>query len=499
VRAKKIALAVLLPLLLPLYKTNAQWIGEIQTESDWEMLLNQGYIDFNSYQLYRELAEGSVVKDTSEYIQATLGNPPSDIISPANQSIPAFGQDISPRRVYLRSGQRVQNGNNSGYLLLSSYYQGLDVEYKGRNVNSSWESERRNINYTGERFDVAVGNYTANIGAGLGIGRYDYRPLGISNGSINPDFLFPDNSYYNGIKIELDNRYAILQSSKKYLSVRKDLYGGAASIPIHNSIIGLTVGATRLSNRNNHRTLGEGSIFFTNPETGIISEAGYAESGAGGVFEIKKRHYDIRFWHYDRSFINPQSSSMAYSDYITFDDSRFPVSFRQVQTGESGLSIRRNLTLNRLTLVGWITAWKRSPHDPASFDNSLGARLPFGDWINLTARYSERSGRGLNRTINEIGLNINKVVEVSSLVSLWVDGGGVDNARSYAHIYLSIPVRAGFVINARLRSHFDGNLESFVEERTIISNRFSLKATYRWQDSYGSESGPLYLIMESAL
>jgi len=492
-------MAALLPPLLFISNTNGQWIGQIQTESDWDALLNQGYFDYNSYQLYRELFEGTAVKDTTEYIQSTLGNPLSDIISPINDQIYSDNPNILSQRIYLRSGQRIQNGKNAGYVLLSSTYRNVNCEYKGRNDNSSWESERRIIGFTSDRINITLGNYTTNIGSGLGIGRYDYKPLGIPRDSLRSDFLYPDNSYYNGAKIEIDNRYTLLESSKKYLSVRKDFCGGAFSIPINDSKIGLTISATQLSEGSNRRTLGEGSIYFSHPDIGLSTEIGYAESGAGAVCELSKRNFNISFWHYAESFVNPQSSGMAYPDYQSFNDPRFPISFRQPQTGESGLSVRRSVAISRLTLVGWILAWKRSNHDPESLDNNLGARFELGNGANLSARYAERSGRGSGRTLGEFGLNLRRKIEAAALVSLWVDGNAVNNARSFAHIFISAPIKAGFLLSARLRSYFNGNLEYFVEERTVISNRFSLKATYRWQDSYSSESGPLYLIMESAL
>ncbi len=177
-RFQKIALAAIAPLFLLSYHANAQWIGQIQTESDWDFLLEQGYFDFGSYQLYRDLAEGASVKDTIEYIQSALGNNPADLISPlGNADAIQSLQETSSRRGYLRSGQRVREGQNSGYLLLSNAYQNIGVVFKGRNDNSIWQTERRSISLTGDSYAVTVGNYNANIGLGLGIGRYDYRPI----------------------------------------------------------------------------------------------------------------------------------------------------------------------------------------------------------------------------------------------------------------------------------------------------------------------------------
>jgi hypothetical protein len=498
VREPKFTLAAVLPLILLSYPANAQWIGQIQTESDWETLLEQGYYDYNSFQLYRDLAEGEATQDTIGYIQNALGNSLSDLISPISVStLKHAGTGFESRNIQFRSGQKIQDGRNTGYYLLSSSYQDFEVEYKGRNENSAWKTERRSLSYSNDNVGLIVGNYAADIGLGLGIGRYDYRPVLVPKDSIKSDLLFPDNSYYNGAKIEINNRFTIMFSSKSYLSVHKNYWGGAITQPVGNSILGLTGGATHLSSNGKKRTLGASSVFYSNSEKGFSSELGYGESGAGLVCDFRKRNFDIKFWHYSNSFINPQSSGMANPDYIIFNDNRFPVSYRQAQTGESGLSVQRSLSIGTLQLAGWGSAWKRSPHDPISLDNSLGARLALGDKVSLNARYAERFGRVSGRTILEAGSSYHEGFEVSGLVSYWIDGNHADNSKSFAHIYISVPIKNRLLANIRLRSHFDGKIEYFIEEKTTITDRFSLKATYRWQDTWGRESGPLYIVMET--
>ncbi len=496
-RSRKFLLAAILPLTLLPYRVDAQRLDQIQTESDWEFLSDQGYFDYNSYQLYREFAEGAEIKDTSDYIQATMGNPLSDFVSPEGTGGSTIDRNPAERHIRFRSGQKVLEGSNSGYVLVSSSRQNINVEFKGRNDNDSWRTERRSINFTKGIYNVTVGNYTANIGSGLGIGRYDYRPVGIPKDSLSPDFLFPDNSYYNGAKIDINNRYTILFSSKKYLSTQKRFLGGAALFINSDYTLGVTAAATGLSSESNHRLLGEGSIYLTNPDNGFSLEAGYAEAGAGVVCRSRKKGYDIKFWHYDDSFVNLQCSAMAYPDYVGFQDEDYPITFRQPQTGESGLFLRRDLMLGKLYIFGLSSIWKRSPGDPTTLDNTLGARLALREWLDLDAIYSERIGRQLGKTLSEFGFNFQKWFQASALMSLWYDGGGANRDKSYAQIYVSIPVKASFSANARLRSRFNGKLEYFIEERTVIADRLTLKATYRWQDSYDRRSGPLYLVMET--
>jgi hypothetical protein len=497
VKPRKFLLAAILPLTLLPYRAEAQLLDQIQTESDWETLLDQGYIDYNSYQLYREMAEGTEIKDTSDYIQTAMGNPLSDFISPegTGESMEKSGSTLGHYR--FRTGQKVQEKNSSGYILLSSSKQNAKVEFKGRNDNDSWQTDRRSINLADDIYNVTIGNYTADIGSGLGIGRYDYRPVGIPKDSLAPDFLFPDNSYYNGARIDINNRYTFLFSSKKYLSIQKRFLGGAASFINSDYRIGVTAAATSLSSGGNHRSLGEGSIFLTNPDMGLSFEAGYAESGAGIVSQFHRNGYDVKFWHYDDSFVNLQCSAMAYPDYTGFQDENYPITFRQPQSGESGLSLRRGLMLGRLYLIGLSSLWKRSPGDPAALDNTLGARLSLGDYWDFNGRYSERTGHLPGRTLSELGSDFQSWFQASALISLWYDGDGSNRDRSFAQIYVSFPLKSSFSASGRLRSHFDGKLEYFVEERTVIANRLTLKATYRWQDSYERQGGPLYLVMET--
>ncbi len=471
----------------------------MQTESDWESYLDNGIFDYNSYQIYRELVEGISVADTTGYLLTALGNPQSDFIAPAT----AADDSVMPYRPsewsrQFRSGQKVQEGRNTGYLLLSSSNDQINFEYKGRNDNNSWETERRSVFVRWEKYDLAVGNYTADIGSGLGIGRYDYRPLGISGDSMNSDILFPDNSYYNGAKLEINRRFTLVFSSKKYLSTQKTFLGGAAWAMVDNYKVGITAAATNLSSGNNRRSLGEGSIYIANSELGLKSEFGYAESGAGIVCEFSRQNYDVRFWHYDDSFINLQCSGMAYPDYQSFADVRFPVTFRQPQAGESGISLRRNFMIGNLYLIALSSAWKRSPIEPVSLDNTFGVRYSLGKSLALNARYSERSGRLPGRTLTEMGFDLGGRLRAAGLVSLRHDGQGNNSSISFAQLFVSIPVKSAFLANARIRSHFDGALEYFVEERTVIADRLILKATYRWMESMGHESGPLYLVTEAS-
>ena len=197
--------------LLIVQPTAAQWFDKIYTESDWEFYFRDGYFDYNSYQLYRELAEGADISDTVEFIVSSMGVASTEIVkSPiySERYAQSFLKGETARStafevpVRVRFGRTIFENENKGYLLLRSSRRNLDLTYKGRDENGAWETERRSIDITNGAFRVRLGNFSSRIGCGLGIGRLDYRPVSYESdpGRVR-EFLFPDNSFYNGFII----------------------------------------------------------------------------------------------------------------------------------------------------------------------------------------------------------------------------------------------------------------------------------------------------------
>ena len=88
---------------------------------------------------------------------------------------------------------------------------------------------------------------------------------------------------------------------------------------------------------------------------------------------------------------------------------------------------------------------------------------------------------------------------VRTRVSVWSERGRTINARSLCYIYGAIKVKAGFFLAGRYRAYFDGDTDYFIEEALSLSDGVIMKATYRWQESYQGEIGPIYLVLEAVI
>jgi hypothetical protein len=485
----------------------AQWYDRIQTESDWEAFFRDGYFDYNSYQLYRELFEGDVINDTSEYLISALGNTPVEVTVPSIysnidlrsfQSVEAGVHGAPAIPFDFRFGKKVSADGDEGYLSLQRLSPGFETRLKLRDDSGRWRADRRSLEISDDRLRVRIGNYSPRVGCGLGIGRFDYRPVSYERGE-NPDrgFLFPDNSYYNGLYIDFHSDRQFLYSVKKYGNVLKNFMGGSMSVRLDGYRLGMTASGTILSSDGDRRTLGAGTVFLISDSEGLRSEVGYGESGLGFCGRLHRPKYDIRFWHYDDSFTNLQSSAPAHPDYESFTDPRYELAFRQPQRGETGLFVRRRGSLGRIDLQGALEVWKRSPDRRIALENTLRARGRIYREIYVYSSFSERRGASADRTLLEFGAGRTSESEYGILASFWISEGQIDKTKSKYFVYFSVPLKSRFQFGGRFRWNAVGEFDYFIEEKTAISGYFSIKATYRWKDSYGNDLGPLYLIVES--
>lgn len=485
----------------------AQWYDRIQTESDWEAFFRDGYFDYNSYQLYRELVEGEVSIDTSEFVISALGNTTVEVTA---GSIYSNTNLISPQKTRaeahnafgvpfeFRAGRKVSADGDQGYLSLQSQSADFDIRLKLRDDEGRWRADSRSLDFGSDRASVRIGNYSPRVGCGLGIGRFDYRPVSFEADEY-PDkgFLFPDNSYYNGFLVAYRSDHQLFYSAKKYDDILKNFIGGSTSIRLADYKLGMTASGTILSSDGIRKTLGAGSVFLMSENAGLRSEIGYAESGAGFCGQIRRPRYDVRFWHYDDSFVNLQSSAMAHPDYESFTDSRFELAFRQPQQGETGLFAMRRSEFAGIRVQGSLEVWKKSPERNTALESSLRAKARVYRDNVIYMFLSERRGASTDRSLVEFGSGHAAESEYGVMASLWIQEGKILKKKTKYFVYFSIPLKAHFQIGGRFRWNAAGDFDYFVEEKTVISGYFSIKATYRWRDSYGSDLGPLYMIVES--
>jgi hypothetical protein len=479
----------------------AQWYDEIQTDSDWESAFREGFYDYNTYQIYREIVESGDITDTSDFIISAFGNPPGEIIkyphyterlnvkSPANEK-----RGYLPDR--LRFGRKVHDGDNVGYISVSRDRGIISGRLKIRDENGIWKADRRTIVYDKGKFQVTLGNYSVKAGCGLGIGRFDYRPVSYEKTiSSHRDILFPDNSYYNGLKIAHGN-LTLLYSIKRYADVRKSSAGGYWVTDIGGFSAGVTGSGTILSSDAGELVMGAGSLFFEDKARKFQAEIGYAESGGGLCLRARGADYDIRAWHYDDSFVNLQSSGFAQPDYESYSDERYELSFRQAQKGETGLFLKRHIYISGAKITGISEVWKKSPAHDIAVENYIYLNREFSSGLMIDTRYNDRRGRGSDKTVLSAKAALRREYRIEISGSLRVDDGKTDKERSRYSLFVAVPVESRLELSGRIRRDFLGAFDCFLEQKSILIEGLSLKTSYRWKEEYDSDLGPFYVTME---
>lgn len=484
----------------------AQWVSDIKTESDWEYYLKTGVIDYNSYQLLRELAEGAEIRDTADFIFSTLGISPVEIIDKLEYAGEIRGQAIpppspkasSPWSGRFRLGSDIRPTGNESFVYGTVKSRDFASEFKIRDERGNLSTERRYLRFRRNNYSVLVGNFTADIGCGLSIGRFDYRPVSLeTNEDELYEFLFPDNSYYNGLKAEFRDRYTIIYSAKKYNDIYKSTFGTSLETGINSFRVGITGVAARLSTSREARTLGSGSIFVTTAGSGLKGEIAYAESGPGVSLQAAGPGLILRGWYYHNSFINPQSSGFAHPDYQSFSVLDSEISFRQPQQGESGFYVNKGIKYRKLELGNAAEFWRNPRNSIIRYNNSLIARYRFSSSVTSRICYTVYNKNDNYYNKLESGVTVTKDYKFESRAYINFRKKAVAKDESKLYIIVTLPLVKSLSLAGRLRWRFDGLFDYFLEERLLLNNDLFLKATYRWNEDLGSDLGVLYIFMEN--
>lgn len=502
--------AIILSIITLLFfssKAKSQWLTDIQTESDWEYNFNSGLFDYNSFQLYREFTEGAEITDTSMFLSSSLGITNIETVvrqnsGNANDIAKKTSKNISKdsyfQSAHIRLGNKTIDNKSYNYMLASIEHGKISSKLKLRNDNGKMSAERRSLSFTNDTYSIIAGNYLTDYGCGLGIGRFDYRPVSFNKDDNNVSgILFPDNSYYNGIKAVYNNNYSILYSKKRYDDFYKTLYASSISKQIYDTYLGMTASHTRLSSSDGNKTLGAGSVFINTLDGFLKAEIAYGESGAGSAIRVVGHNYLFKGWYYDDSYINLQSSGYARSDYRSFTEDWFELSFRQPQTGEKGFFAKNRINIKNVDILGAAEVWKKPNGNTVNLDNSILMRFPINNNIVTFMRYSNLLSTTRNRGIIDLGTEFRRDFRIDTKISFWIENNSTVESKSQYYIFFALPLSDYLKMGARLRWKFDGSFDFFIEETIVLNRNFWLKATYRWRDDYGPDLGPLYIIMEN--
>lgn len=480
-----------------------QWYDRIQTESDWESFYRDGYYDYNTYQIYREISEGNIT-DTVEYIISSMGTSPGEITNRLLEK--ESGRSITrleERRHYIpdrvKFGRKVYNNDSRSYLSLDKRWGDFSTRFKFEDNDGEWRAGYRKIDYINDNLNLVLGNYSVRIGCGVGIGRFDYRPV-----SFEPDYdsgediLYPDNSFYNGAKMEY-KRISIIYSAKKYHDISKRIIGGYWERDLGEGSVGFTSAATVLSSGAGKRTLGSGSVFGEMNGGRLAAEVAYSESGLGYCIRAKgNSNIVIKAWHYDYSFVNLQSSGYAHTDYESFKDDRFELSFRQPQKGETGLFTNFKTSALTGTISGSSEIWKKSPGSKVAMLNSIYGLWDLLPELSLNAGLSQRNGYQRDRLIAELESIFHKKSRIGARGFLWIENKNIEKEKSKYYIFAFVPVGDYLILSGRFRWNLSGKFDYFIEQRSVLAGGFTLTATYKWNQDQNVDLGPFYLTLEKS-
>jgi hypothetical protein len=286
-------------------------------------------------------------------------------------------------------------------------------------------------------------------------------------------------------------------SYKKFKTLNKSSGGITLETNYGRVIAGFSGLITLLQSDSYKRILGAGSIFLQDFDGVHNLELAYAESGAGGCYQFNTANLLTQIWYYDDSFINLQSSGFSNPDYTSFVIYDTELSFRQPQKGELGFHLKNQIYIKKSEFNTAIEFWKKNTRNDIYYDLYFDHRCKlFKNTVLRNDYHRRKSGYSdSNRIKNQIVYNNNIVIGINS--SFCFDKNNLNKNSSYQYLFVSKQLFEGCQLSARIKVNLQNQFDYYVEEKTKISNNLNLKITYRHNYNLNSDTGPLYLKMES--
>jgi len=486
---------VIAVILISPSNSTAQWVDDILTESDWESYFREGYYDYNTYQIFRSMAEDVSITDTLGYMESAMGTSQSEL----NMGTGFSGRNNTVVRAVrssrIRLFRKLSNNHETGYLSLGTIGDDYRLDMKIRKEGNGWLADRRYISANIGANKIEIGDYSIDIGCGLGLGRFDYRPISYEyDPDKNEDWFFPDNSYYNGIHLTRNN-ISVLSSFKKYPGLSKRLIAAYATIPYKNFEFGTTSAATGLISDRGSILLGSGSFFLQNKNKNRRAEVGYSESGIGFCGMMQNRGSKIKLWHYSNSFVNLQSCGYAHPDYVSFIDNNSELAFRQPQQGETGIYLSRKIISKMISASISSEIWKTPEERIVWSEIDLRFQIYYQQLRFDLGGSARRTTSGSSRIFN-LGACAGERRLFGVKAYIWFKDNNIENNRSRYWAFADIPLGNMVTLGGRIRNTLAENLDFFIEQETKLKNSLMLRFTYRWDERYRSDLGPIYLTIE---
>lgn len=356
----------------------------------------------------------------------------------------------------------------------------LRAETKSSNGEYSWG--KRALFVASGPVEMTMGNYVVSEGFGLAVGRLDFRPsAGFDNDDVEFDFLYPVNSYYNGLKLVVENgdfSERFYYSDKKYGGARKIFAGSGIVFQKKNLTAGISVGLNKFDDLDvvdKRYAIGlnlkiDGQLYSLAGEYANIEKS-------AGVFLMGLRRFDdmairTEFWQYGDGFDNYNCSGPSASDYHSFYPEGQKLGFRSAQAGETGLAID---FIKRYLSVGF-QIWRQSLEEQAN--SSFNLRLSGPLTNNLKAMFQTvsrfRDQNGYLWLKAGIRQDEKPLLKRAGLKLYFGEKVRTVKAKSYSFIDISYSFKEYLNIFLRHRTYFNGWTRWYFGEDLTFGNGINI-------------------------
>lgn len=481
-------ISVLITFAILIIRIEASPIYDIENLDDLCQAYYNGEIDYGTFIILSDAYDiGGLSLADLEALGIIERNALPLLSGPQGQGLFSvnFLSDAKSKIGYRRYSCKFEDITGSYYLDFRSKHLNSDFEIKDYNRDYSWS--RRSISYCSERLELKLGDYTVTEGEGLVIGRFDYRP---SSGYANDDnlnFVYPDNSYYNGLSLAYINKTGgrLYYSRKKYGDAAKDFAGAAVEYSYPRLNISFLAGLNRFSHDNAlEQRLALGlNIKYASPDYAASAEYANQKNADAIYLRVDKLYakfkYYAEFWSYGKGFENYNCSGPAATDYQTFYSEDTTLGFRSAQAGETGM------TINYLQddLSAGLMCWSNQTDDRLNVDIHMSSDNSLSDKLHLLVQISANERETSRCLWTKAGLYSDYILAREAGIKLYfAENNGVVHDNSYAYIYLDEALTGNMILFCRFRPYFNGDFRWYAGERFLSKNGVGFNA----EVSYGN-------------
>jgi hypothetical protein len=370
-----------------------------------------------------------------------------------------------------RFGARTYSRNSEN--IYDDYYgevssESFEAELAVREYGNRYSLRKRTIGWYAGQFSLSLGDYLADEGYGLTIGRFDYRPSAGLDSDKSVDFWYPEHNYYNGLKFSTHSNMLggrVYYSDKKYDASTKKFFGISGDFNYGSFKGGLAVGASRYDDNSGfdeRQAAGVNAEYSADAFT-LGAEYAQVDGSAGAYLRALKKftgwRIESEFWHYADHFENYNCSGESAADYHTFYPTDGDIGFRSSQAGETGMAI----VYSSPVYSAGMQLWSQNYDD---VNSSLYVRYS-KDISNDINQYFQASFRNrgdseylwLKSTFNSRQMTLRRVG-----VKLYLKENEFANGACYVFTYLNHNLNEGIEVFLQLRDYFDGQWSWYIGE-----------------------------------